>query len=177
MIVHIGIDGAQGDEAAQRAAKLKALQTAFNDQTSPVAINLLNGAITTRKPKKERLILNSHGNQNNFAGLTAKQLFDKLVQQGVDKDRFSAIYLVACNCGLQAQDNSVAQTFANDFAHLVKTNQNTSAIKIYAPRGLITYDGKQESVNGGGTYWTATVKGVQTPEKLYTFEEGFSLVV
>src|SRR5262245_20566892 len=114
------------DHADQRAAKMKALQAYFNDNSNPVAITMLKSdALSGSKSDKENLIVNSHGNREviGYLGNDADAFFEELLGKGLTNKRFKAIYLMACKAGEQAQDNSILQNFAKSFNRRIQTNE------------------------------------------------------
>jgi hypothetical protein len=168
-----------GDDRADiRAAKMKALQAHFNDDSNPVAITMLKSdALSGSKSKKEKLIVNGHGNRDviGYLGNDAEAFFADLLGKGLTNERFDSIYLMACKAGEQAQDNSILQNFAKEFGRCVQINEKTTGIKVYAPRGTLTYSVVNEQVSGQ-TVPKVTRIYVDTPEKEYELNEGLLLV-
>lgn len=173
MIIFYGDD----DGTVSRAAKLKALQRHFGEKEGGRAINMLpaDGLSAKSGTKGEKLIVNAHGNTNSFRGKDAQELFQILLGKGLTKQRFGSIYLIACNVGEQAQDNSIVQNFARDFAHRIRIDDRTSGIKVYAPRGVVTYTTVTRTTEGQ-QYKEVTGIVVRTPEKDYQLDEGLLLV-
>jgi len=166
------------ENAVSRGAKIKALQGFFNEPegSMPKALTMLEDGSLGGKGS-ENLIVSGHGNQNNFGavGITGDKLFATFKEKGLTKKRFAKIYLMGCNVGLQAQDNSVVENFAKDFARCVNTDEDTAGIKVYAPRGILTFT-MEDKIVSGQTVKTATAINVACPEKTYTLSEGLTLV-
>jgi hypothetical protein len=173
MVVYFG-----EENAVSRIAKIKALQDFFKEPEGsiPKALTMLEDGALGGKGS-ENLIVSGHGNQNNFgaAGITGDKLFATFQEKGITKKRFAKIYLMGCNIGLQAQDNSVVDTFAKAFAHCVNINEETAGIKVYAPRGILTFT-MEDKIVSGQTVKTATDINVKCPERTYPLSEGLTLV-
>jgi hypothetical protein len=180
MIVFYGLEE---EDAAERAAKLKALAGYFNESDGPRPITMLkDGELAADKRKsssKEKLIVSAHGNVWNigYAGNGPQALYKLLTDKGLTNERFEAIYLMACNVGLQRQDNSVLENFATEFKRLVTINPPTAGIKVYAPRGFLSYAIVEKQVSGQ-TVIVVTEISVQTEpaERSYPLKEGLLLV-
>ncbi len=97
---------------------------------------------------QEKLVISGHGNDHSFMGMTAETLFDTLIGKGLNDDRFSSIHLLACNIGHAEQDNSVTDNFLRQFGRSCKVNDSTSNIKVYGPRGRISWKFKTEQKLG-----------------------------
>jgi hypothetical protein len=100
---------------------------------------LKSDSLSGTKSEKEWLIVNAHGNTDAFSGRNADQLYNELRSKGLTNKRFDRIYLMACNVGEQAQDNSIISNFANSFNQKVLQDSETAGIGVYAPRGTLTY--------------------------------------
>jgi hypothetical protein len=124
-----------------RAAKLEALKGHFKENDAPVAVRMLKeGALSGSKSSKEKLIVSYHGSRETLAGKSAEELFGIFLSKGLTNKRFEAVYLMACNVGEQAQDNSIIDNFAKDFRRCVTQNDGTAGIVVYAPRGVLVYE-------------------------------------
>lgn len=97
---------------------------------------------------QKKLIISGHGNDNFFMKQTAKELFDTLCSKGLNSERFSSIYLLACHAGHTEQDDSVASNFLREFGRYIKLNDVTSGIKVYGSRDRITWRLKTETKPG-----------------------------
>lgn len=171
MLVYAGLDG---DAADERGAKLKALQDYFHE-SSPRALNMLGATdlATSNGNRGKNLVVNSHGNRNTFADMDASHFLTTLQAKGFQESSFEAVYLMACKVGQQSQDNSIYDNFARDLFGLFR--QHGISAKLYAPRGLLTYDVHKES-KLGQTYWVVDKMYIATPERNYPLNEGLLLV-
>ncbi len=171
MLIYYGLTG---DSQSERGAKLKALQAYFKT-TDPHALNMLAGDAlsASNSDRGKDLIVNSHGNKDTFAGFNAQGFYQTLVSKGFGSGSFNSIYLMACQVGEQAQDNSIYGNFARDL-HRVFI-QNGIEAKIYAPRGTLTYDVVEKQASGQ-RYWEVVRMYIKSPEKDYTLKEGILLV-
>ena len=167
--------GLEYDKAPERAAKLKALRDYFKEK-SEHALNMLDstGLSNAGGEHGDTLIVNSHGNQNRFAGMEAQAFFDLLVSKGLKKNSFKKVYLMACRSGLQAQDNSIKDNFARDFKSILTQNDFTSA--VYAPRGLLSYTFHEEAKEGQ-TFYEIDEVYIESPERNYPLDQGLLLVL
>jgi len=165
----------EGDSQAERSAKLKALKEYFGT-SDPKAFAMLDKAAMspTTTDRGDTLVINSHGNGSVFAGYDAQQFFDELVSKGFANGSFEKVYLMACNVGEQAQDNSILNNFAKALKPIL--NMNGIDVKLYAPRGTLTYRVKTEQASGQ-TYYKVTGMFIRSPERNYPLSEGMLLVV
>lgn len=171
MLVFLGLDW---DSAAERGAKLKALQTYFGS-SDPKAMNMLadNSLSKSNFDRGSMLIVNSHGNRTHFAGKTAQQFFDLLKSKGFGQGSFSKLYLMACKSGEQDQSGAITENFARDL-HRIFVNHGITCM-IYAPRGLLTYKLTLDTRNGQ-TFWVVTDMVISSPERDYPLDQGMLLV-
>ncbi|MBO9828494.1 hypothetical protein J7373_09570 [Xanthomonas sp. A2111] len=167
MLIYVGLDG---DQADQRGAKLKALQSHFGE-TQSYALTLLDAASLSpsNKTRGKRLVINSHGNVNVFAGLAP----EAFLQQGLGKESFEEIVLMACQVGAQSQTNSIANNFAKDLKRLLVGHGILA--KLYAPRGTLTYLVRTEQ-KLGQTFYVVDSMHIACPERNYPLAEGLLLV-
>lgn len=158
-----------------RAAKLKALQ-AFYKTSDATAFAMLPATGLSRQnaARGDILVVNSHGNAGVFAGYTPEQFLEQLRSKGFEEGAFSAVYLMACQVGVQAQDNSILNNFARDLKRLFVTNGITA--KLYAPRGMLSYQLSDRQVSGQ-TIKEVTDVFIRSPERNYPLGEGVLLVV
>ena len=166
--------GLEGDSAPDRAAKLKALQ-AYYKESSPRPLNMLGPTdmATSNGNRGKKLVVNSHGNREVFAGFDAESFFAQLESKGFAEGSFDAVYLMACLVGEQAQDGSIYDGFARDLFSVFRSNGITA--KVYAPRGLLTYTIKQVTKDGQ-QYPEVVDMYIETPERRYPLSEGVLLV-
>src|SRR5262249_1335732 len=157
------------ENAVSRSAKIKALQKFFNEPegSNPKALSMLEDGALGGKGS-ENLIVSGHGNQNNFGaiGITGDKLFATFLDKGTTKKTSAKIYRMGCNVGQLAQDNSIVETFARDFARCVNTTEETAGIKVYAPRGILSFT-MEDKIVSGETVKTATAVNVVTAERTY----------
>jgi hypothetical protein len=175
MIIYYG-----EEDGLIRAVKLEALKKHFGEKGIAKEMRSLNGDSLAggNEKEKETLIINAHGNTDSFSGRDADALFDELLSKGLTNKRFESIYLIACNVGEQAQDNSILHNFAKAFNGKVLTHPNTKGIKVYAPRGIVTYDIYPEKIeNTLATAWKVRrIYIAGNDGKEYSLQEGLSLV-
>lgn len=172
MIIYYG-----EEDGAMRSAKLEALKSFFKQEGNAVAMNMLKGdSLSGSKSEKEWLIINAHGNRDTFSGRNAEQLYTELRGKGLTNKRFDRIYLMACNVGEQAQDNSIINTFAKDFYQPIYQNDETAGIAVYAPRGVLTYV-IDRTPNSGVTVVKVTRVYVADGNVEYPLETGLSRVM
>ncbi|OAX57033.1 hypothetical protein [Xanthomonas graminis] len=171
MLIYVGLDG---DQADQRGAKLKALQAHFGE-TESHALNMLSATALApgNKARGKRLVVNSHGNVNVFAGLTPAAFLQQLLSKGLAKESFEEIALMACQVGAQSQTNSIAGNFAKELKRLLV--QQGIVAKLYAPRGTLTYVVHQEQTLGQRFYVVDSMH-IACPERNYPLQEGLLLV-
>lgn len=171
MLTFMGLDF---DSAPARSAKLKALQDYF-DTSDPKAFNMLSGTALSaaNSERGDSLYVNSHGNRSVFAGYDAQQFFDLLEAKGFENGAFDSLYLLACSVGEQAQDNSILNNFARDLHRIFVTSGID--IKLYAPRGTLTYSVRTET-KSGQSYLVVTDIFIASPERNYPLREGLLLV-
>jgi len=129
---------------------------------------------------QEKLIISGHGNDQSFMGWTAKKLFDTLRTKGLNHNRFNEIYLLACNIGQTEQDNSINSNFLKEFGLSVRTNEATSKIKVYGPRGYIAWFFDEEIKLGERFEKITDVKIIKSITNLpnqeeYSFSTGLML--
>lgn len=84
---------------------------------------------------KDVLIVNGHGSQHTFQGMTAKNLYDLLVDKGLTNVEYSRVVLVACKVGQGTYAN-----FARDFRTAINGSEATTGIDVVAPIGNVSYD-------------------------------------
>lgn len=172
MLTYMSLDH---DSQPIRAAKLKALQDYF--KTPPATAFAMLSADSLAKTNAKRgdiLVVNSHGNGKVFAGYDAVAFFAQLTAKGFTDGSFKSLYLMACKVGVQAQDNSILDNFAKDLNRLL--NINGIEIKVYAPRGLLSYILK-EVRKDGQTFYEVTKIYIGTAEREYPLDEGLLLVM
>ncbi|WP_225851491.1 MULTISPECIES: hypothetical protein [Xanthomonas] len=171
MLIYVGLDG---DQADQRGAKLKALQSHFGENQSH-ALTLLDAASLSpsNKTRGKRLVINSHGNVNVFAGLAPEAFLQQLLAKGLGKESFEEIVLMACQVGAQSQTNSIANNFAKDLKRLLVGHGILA--KLYAPRGTLTYLVHTEQ-KLGQTFYVVDSMHIACPERNYPLAEGLLLV-
>ena len=165
----------EGDCQAERAAKLKALKEHFGT-SDPKAFAMLEktAMAPANKDRGDTLVINSHGNGSVFAGYKAQAFYDQLASVGFANGSFQKIYLMACDVGEQAQDNSILNNFAKDLKRIL--NMHGVDVKLYAPRGTLTYMLKEEQASGQ-TWYQVTEMFIASPERNYPLSEGLLLVV
>jgi len=174
MIIYYG-----EEDGLMRAAKVEALKEHFGESGIAKEIRALgsDSLSGSNEKDKEKLIINAHGNRDAFNGKAAAELFNELVSKGLTNKRFGAIYLMACNVGEQAQDNSILQNFAKDFNRQVRTHPNTKEIKVYAPRGILSYVIDTEQA-GNLTKWKVRRVFIAGNDGMeYSLKEGLLLVM
>lgn len=118
---------------------LEALQDYY--KTSPaVEFHTLDEDEMTPKNSKrgEDLVFVTHGNTHEFGGYSAEKFFELLQGKGFQDGSFKKIYLIACQAGAQAQDNSILDNFARSFWDVL--NSNYFDVKLYAPRGTVVFN-------------------------------------
>lgn len=166
--------GMEGDSAPIRAAKLKALQQYYRE-SDPRPLNMLGPSDMAKSNtnRGDKLVVNSHGNRGVFAGMDADQFVQELQTKGFVNGSFKAIYLMACNVGEQDQQGTIFNNFARD-VYRIFVNQGIQ-IKVYAPRGLLTYK-LDKKTKSGETYYEVTSMFIRTPERDYPLDEGVLLV-
>lgn len=163
------------DNAAKRAAKLKALQDYFHTSAGkPFAMLPENALAPSNRDRGDILVVNSHGNGSEFADYDASGFLEELLGKGLAPGSFKAIYLMACNVGEQAQDNSILNNFAKELKGLLKIEGID--VKLYAPRGTLSYWLVTETVDNQ-EYYRVTDMYIETPERNYPLEEGLLLAV
>jgi hypothetical protein len=162
------------ESADERGAKLKALQDYFHTG-EPLAFRLLGdrSLSTLNKDRGDILVVNAHGNANVFAGFDADQFLGALESKGFGANSFSAIYLMACSVGIQAQDNSIYDNFAKDLQRAM-SGRNIS-VKLYAPRGVLNYKVHKET-KLGQSFYVVDEMYISSPERNYSLKEGLLLV-
>ena len=167
------------EDGAIRGAKLDALKAYFKQEGNAVAMNMLkNDSLSGSKSEKEYLIVNAHGNIASFSGRDAEQLYNELRNKGLTNKRFSRIYLMACNVGEQAQDNSIIDNFAKEFNQQVLMNNETAGIGVYAPRGTLTYSISNTLMNGENVVKVTRVYIVDNMDHAeYTLDTGLLKVM
>jgi hypothetical protein len=172
MLVYAGMEG---DNAAERSAKLKALKEHYNE-SDPTALEMLAATALGKSntSRGTKLVINSHGNVDTFADLSAKAFYDKLVGKGFQNGAFQSLYLIACDVGQQDQKNTIVSNFARDLNLLLKQNQVD--IALYAPRGVVTYAAKTVT-QSGQSFYQVTGIAVHTPERDYPLDEGMLKVM
>lgn len=165
----------EDDDQAMRGAKLKALKEYYRTP-DPVAFEMLaNDAFSRQKlGKDDVLVINSHGDRGVFAGYDANAFFTKLVSKGLVNGSFKEIYLAACLVGEQAQNNSIHDNFARDLKRIFINNK--IEVKLYAPRGFLTYYYK-EMHKSGQKYFKIVDLCIESPERDYPLDQGMLLVV
>jgi hypothetical protein len=172
MLTYMSLDH---DSQPIRAAKLKALQDYFKTpQATAFAMLLADSLASTNTKRGDTLVVNSHGNGKVFAGYDAAEFLKQLNSKGFAAGSFKSLYLMACKVGVQAQDNSILYNFAKDLKGLL--NRNGIDIKVYAPRGLLSYSLK-EVKKEGQTFYEVTKMYIGSPEREYTLDEGLLLVM
>jgi len=171
MLTFLGLDG---DVAAERGAKLKALQAYFKE-SDPRAFNMLGATelSTSNKSRGKRLIVNSHGNVASFAGQNPDAFFALLQGKGFGEGSFDEVWLMACQVGAQNQTNTIADNFARDLKRVFVNNGITA--KLYAPRGTLTYQVHTQT-ESGQTYYVVDAMVIACPERNYPLSEGMLLV-
>jgi len=97
--------------------------------------------------KKEKLIINGHGNPDQFMELSPFDLYDRLMAAGLNHDRFDAIYLLGCSVGGQFYSRSNVSNYMKLFAGAVKRGP-AKKLKVYAPRAKIIYFFDEEYRHG-----------------------------
>ena len=127
---------------------------------------------------KEKLIISGHGNSAAFMGYTPLELYEALVSKGLTNERFDSIYLLGCNLGLTAQNNSEQNNFLKKFGALVKSGEHAQlqGIKVYGPRGLIRWYWQIKDSGAFKTYQVTDVK-IEIPHlgqltESYSFDNG-----
>jgi hypothetical protein len=165
----------KGDSMEWRIAKLEALRKHYKE-SAPAVFNSLsaNDLSKSNSNRGDKLIVNSHGNVNVFAGMDADQFYKALVGKGFENGAFKSMYLIACDVSKQDQKNSIYDKFALDLFRIMRANDIN--IKLYAPRGTVTYNviiRKAESEE----YIQVTSIVIDCPEKVYTLDEGMLLVM
>ena len=162
------------DNQALRSAKLKALQDYYHTTPGKAFAMLARDAMSpTTSGRGDKLVINSHGNSKVFGGYDPRAFLEELYSKGFDEGSFPEVYLMACKVGLASQDNSIITNFARDLKRLFIGDGITA--KLYAPRGTLTYEYREEHASGQ-TYYVITKMYIETPERNYPLEEGMLLV-
>jgi len=78
-------------------------------------------------PPKEGLIVNGHGNEDEIATVSPEDIFQQLLNAGLNDTDYDRVTLVSCDVG-KGYDN-----FAQTFKSKVTQELTTSGIKVYAP--------------------------------------------
>lgn len=163
------------DDQAVRSAKLKALQDHFHtSEGKAFAMLPANALAPGNRDRGDILVVNSHGDASEFAGYDAPTFLDMLRDKGLMTGSFKAIYLMACDVGEQAQDNSILDNFAKSLKRLL--NAQGIEVKLYAPRGVLCYEVATETSHGQ-TYYRVTKTYIHAPERDYPLDQGLLLVV
>lgn len=171
MLTYMALDW---DNQAARSAKLKALADYYH-QPDFTAFKMLGADVMapTKTGGKQKLIINSHGNANVFAGYSPESFLTQLMSKGFAEGSFPEIYLMACKVGEASQDNSIITNFARDLKRLLVGHGITA--KLYAPRGILTYSLERKQASGQ-TYYTVTEMFIKAPERNYPLDEGMLLI-
>jgi hypothetical protein len=166
--------GLEEDKIDERAAKLKALQNYYHE-TNPRPWNMLGATdlAPSNKDRGKQLIVNSHGNRTSFADMDANKFYSKLVEKGFQDGSFEALYLMACKVGQQDQRGVILENFARDLFGLLRAKGVN--LKLYAPRGTLTYEVKTET-KLGQSYYVVTNMYIESPERNYPLAEGMLLL-
>lgn len=93
---------------------------------------------------KDVLIVNAHGSRHTFEGMTAKTLFDLLLDKGLTSTEYSRVVLVAC----KVNNEDTYDNFAKQFQRLITETDATSGIDVVAPIGNVSYDLPEVDVPG-----------------------------
>ncbi|HKQ92233.1 MAG TPA: hypothetical protein VJZ77_16355 [Blastocatellia bacterium] len=175
MIIYYG-----EEDSVTRNVKIEALKKHFGENGIAKEMRSLKSDSLAggNEKEKETLVINAHGNTDAFSGKDAETLFNELLSKGLTNKRFESIYLMACNVGEQAQDNSILHNFAKAFDGKVRFHANTKGIKVYAPRGILRYDIYTEKAeNPLLTLWRVRrVYIVGDKGEEYSLKEGLLLV-
>ena len=166
--------GLEGDSQPERSAKLAALQKEYKE-SDPRPWNMLGPAdmATSNSNRGQNLVVNSHGNIAKFAGMTPEEFFNNLKAKGFGPGSFGSVYLMACQIGKQAQDNSILDNFAKKLRVIL--NQNGITSKLYTPRGTLSYRVHEET-KSSQTYYVVDEMYIKCPERNYPLSEGILLV-
>ena len=149
------------DENASRMARLHILRQTFhtwkrwaefapdNQQFSPVPVQyLLNQMKDGQALPLQRyganaqiIVLNAHGSDRNLSDKDASGLADMFIQLGVREAGTKEIWLAACNNGYQTQGNDGPEPLSRKLLSEFRLRHQFD-VKIYAPRGLLSYEGE-----------------------------------
>lgn len=162
------------ESIGSRGAKLQVIKRKFGETTPPKPINMLQpGDLNTRECKT--LIISGHGSRDIFMNEGPEQLCVRLIGAGLRADITKEIYLLSCNVGEQAQDNSIPENFART---LKRSLDNAKLnIKLYAPRGIVKYKNESiEPIPGVGERYRYSDVVIAADNKEYPLSEGLLLV-
>ena len=171
MLTFIGLDV---DDAARRAAKLKALQTYFD--TSPAtSFHLLSrtSLSTSNASRGRELIVSAHGDAKSFGGYTPEHFYDLLESKGFGPGSFARFYLMALSADTQQQDYGLLDDFARAL-HRILIREGIQ-ISLYAPRRYLDYELHVE-IRRDQTFYVANKMFIKAPEREYPLSEGMLLV-
>ena len=176
------------DEGADRAARIEALRDNFYrwknwaefapNRFKPVAIRWLqlqmekegHPGLKDYGADARVLVLNAHGNEFAFNDLStgARQLADLLIKLGLREAGTQEIWLASCNNGRQTQDNSRPAPIAAELRGELSSRHGLKNLKIYAPRGFLSFLGGPEDPIPEGTVirYTSVVAEVDEEGKL-----------
>ena len=154
-------------ESTIRDAKIRVLQKTFNakftkdmkeDENSVHEISRLeNTKLKDLKGSKKRIILNAHGGPTTFRGDDGRTMAMKLLTAGLNDKDTQEIWVCACLVGMQRQDNrqdteaygDLSQNkFSREFHRALRGHDLD--IKVYVPRGWVSYDGASYKSVGSG---------------------------
>ena len=167
--------GMENDAAAERAAKLRALQDYFAESNATALEMLAPNALSKENANRgKQLIINSHADVNHFAGMNAKSLYEKLVSKGLENGAFQSLYLIACEAGQRNRKGVIVGNFAHDLNSVFKQNQVD--IALYAPRGAVTYAVQTFTQDGVSNCEVANIM-IHSPERDYPLSRGMLRVI
>ncbi|MFD1743860.1 hypothetical protein ACFSE1_00125 [Rhizobium helianthi] len=152
---------------------LEALQEYYKT-SPPVEFHTLDTDEMTPENSKrgEDLVFVTHGNTHKFGGHDAEAFFELLQSKGFQNGSFEKIYLIACQAGAQAQDNSILDNFARSFWDVLRSNYFD--VKLYAPRGTVVFN------RPSNTFYikpSPQARHDAPPDRNYNLKEGMLLVM
>ncbi len=176
------------ENATSRFVKMNWLKAKFAENTMSPIHSLAGGALNDNRSffqkltgTKEKIIISGHGNADEFMDRTATELYNYLVSKGLNDERFDKLYLLGCDLGAAAQDNSITQNVLRDFGRAVKTGGAAPNLKVYGPRGRVswTISSKTESLLTTYTVDDVRIKVKRAVDNVvledYSFDAGLLL--
>lgn len=144
-----------GEDDPDRAVKTAWLKLKYHDNRAIPIQSLRRDSLADNRnileklvDKKEKLIICGHGNEEEFMARNPGDLYNHLINAGLNHDRFDSIYLLGCNAGFQFRDRWRLTSYLTQFALKIRQGPAWN-VKMYAPRGDIvwTLDEYTDGVN------------------------------